>query len=85
MSSAKQTQRDLLAILDRMSLSIDGTRTDLGSTLTALIESHQALAASVLVMQDRLATLEAVVLSQSKVIETQTELMSIVLKVKQDG
>ncbi len=84
-SQSQRLQRDLLTVLDRMSLSIDEARTDLGSAVAALIDAHTSLAANVLVLQDRVATLESVVVSQCKVLETQAELMAVLLRDKSYG
>ena len=78
--NAKQTQRDLLAILDRMSLSIEGTRTELGGAISVLLDSHVALAESVIASQGRLEAVEKVVLQLVKVAESQSVLITLLLE-----
>lgn len=80
MSSAKQTQRDLLLILDRMSISVTDCRVELGAAIANLIDSHQALAGTVMIQSERIESLEQVVLSLVRVQEAQAVLLQSMVR-----
>ncbi len=78
----KQTQRDLLTILDRMSISIQEARADQADSTIKLLQSHSDLIAMVCHLAKRVEVLEditvrlvSVVVSQTKVIESQAVLL----------
>lgn len=80
--SDKQTQRALLTILDRMSVSIEEARTDQADSTIKLLQSHSDLIESVVALYKRIEMLEditvrlvSVVESQTKVIESQAVLL----------
>lgn len=78
-ASPQQLQRDLLTILDRLSMSVDDGRSELGGCVVALIEAHKALGANVMILVERVSTLETVVLQQTKLLQSQAELVTMLL------
>jgi hypothetical protein len=83
MSKPIELQRATLTVLDRMSVSIEDTRVNLGSTIARLIDCHVALSDQVSLLCSRIESLEQLNRQLIDVTLGQTETIRLLIEAEE--